>query len=58
MSPRSLSRLIAEGRGPPRIRLGRRLLYNRESVMRWLVELSQDDGRLEKGRGRTKDRPR
>ena len=38
ISRRRLDELAARGVGPPRIRVGKRILYNRESVRRWLME--------------------
>lgn len=38
VSERSLARLIDAGEGPPKIKLGRRVLFRRESVEKWLAE--------------------
>lgn len=35
---RTLDRWWARGKGPRRFRLGKKVLYSREAVMRWLAE--------------------
>jgi len=35
----TLARWAAQGSGPPRIRIGRRVLYRRSSVEKWLSEM-------------------
>jgi len=41
---RTIDRWDALGIGPPRTRIGRRVLYRRASVQRWLLE-QESDGR-------------
>lgn len=41
MSERKLARLHTERKGPPRIRIGQRLYYARESVLAWLKSLEE-----------------
>jgi predicted DNA-binding transcriptional regulator AlpA len=36
VSERAIGRWEREGKGPPRVLLGRRILYKRESVEKWL----------------------
>lgn len=33
----TLSRWFSEGIGPPRIKIGRRVLYSKASIERWLI---------------------
>lgn len=33
----TLSRWFSEGVGPPRIKIGRRVLYSKASIERWLI---------------------
>ena len=35
----TLARWATQGSGPPRIRIGRRVLYRRSSVEKWLSEM-------------------
>lgn len=35
----TLARWATQGSGPPRIRIGRRVLYRRSSVAKWLSEM-------------------
>ncbi len=35
----TLARWATQGSGPPRIRIGRRVLYRRSSVEKWLVAM-------------------
>jgi len=35
----TLARWVTQGSGPPRIRIGRRVLYRRSSVEKWLSEM-------------------
>lgn len=41
---RTLDRWNVLGIGPPRTRVGRRVLYRRASVQKWLLELESDAG--------------
>ena len=43
ISPRKLARLHAERKGPPRIMLGKKILYHRPSVLAWLVTQQQEE---------------
>ena len=43
-NPRTLDRWDALGLGPPRTRVGRRVLYRRASVGRWLTAQEQRRG--------------
>jgi hypothetical protein len=40
-TPRTLDRWDALGMGPPRTRVGRRVLYRRTSVQKWLAAQEQ-----------------
>jgi excisionase family DNA binding protein len=46
---RSLMRLIDRGEGPPRLKLGRRVLFRRESVEKWLLACERAERRLQRG---------
>ena len=35
----TLARWATQGNGPPRIRIGRRVLYRKRSVEKWLIEM-------------------
>jgi excisionase family DNA binding protein len=37
----TLARWATQGIGPPRIRIGRRVLYRRASVEKWLAEMER-----------------
>ena len=37
-APRTIARWRSEGQGPPVTRLGRRILYHRDDVRKWLRE--------------------
>ncbi|MCF6317555.1 MAG: helix-turn-helix domain-containing protein [Marinosulfonomonas sp.] len=37
----TLARWATQGIGPPRIRIGRRVLYRRTSVEKWLTEMER-----------------
>ncbi|MBQ2262879.1 MAG: helix-turn-helix domain-containing protein [Loktanella sp.] len=37
VSPRTLSRWQAEGMGPPRIKCGKQVLYDRANLIKWFV---------------------
>jgi hypothetical protein len=41
-SPRKLARLQAERRGPPRIQLGRKVIYHLPTVRTWLITQQQE----------------
>jgi hypothetical protein len=43
-NPRTLDRWDVLGMGPPRTRVGRRILYRRASVQKWLLA-QESDGR-------------
>jgi predicted DNA-binding transcriptional regulator AlpA len=38
VSTRTLARLHAKRQGPPRVRVGKKILYKRSSVLAWLAE--------------------
>lgn len=40
-NPRTLDRWAVLGMGPPRTRVGRKVLYRRRSVQKWLVAQEQ-----------------
>ena len=40
-NPRTLDRWAALGMGPPRTRVGRKVLYRRASVQKWLADQEQ-----------------
>jgi len=42
ISVRTLSRMHAEGKGPPRVKYGRRVVYLKDSLMQWVI--SQEVG--------------
>jgi hypothetical protein len=44
-NPRTLDRWEALGMGPPRTHVGRKILYRRASVQKWLVAQEQHFGR-------------
>ena len=37
VSKRTLDRWAVRGKGPPRTRIGRKILYRRESIQQWLA---------------------
>ncbi len=37
ISPRTLFRLHTQRQGPPRVRVGKKVLYRRESLLAWLA---------------------
>jgi len=41
VTPDTLARWATQGIGPPRIRIGRRVLYRRASVEKWLAEMER-----------------
>lgn len=51
-STRTVDRMELDGTGPPFVRLGRRRLFRRESVLRWLTAREQGAPRPRAGRGR------
>jgi hypothetical protein len=51
-NPRTLDRWQALGMGPPRTYVGRRILYRRTSVQRWLEAQEQPCGHGDAGAGR------
>ena len=44
-SPRTLDRWEILGFGPPRTKIGRRILYRRSSIQKWLAAQEQTAGR-------------
>jgi hypothetical protein len=50
---RTLDRWEVLGMGPPRTRVGRRVLYRRASVQKWLLE-QESDGRCNKGHDKSR----
>ncbi len=42
--PRTLDRWNVLGEGPPRVKIGRRVLYRRSSVLEWLANREQVQG--------------
>jgi excisionase family DNA binding protein len=50
-SERHLQRLLEIGEGPPAIRLGRRIIFNRAMVRQWLE--ARSSGRASGRRGRS-----
>jgi predicted DNA-binding transcriptional regulator AlpA len=49
-SPRTLDRLERLRIGPPRTKIGRLILYRRESVQAWLADQEQENKRSRKPR--------
>jgi hypothetical protein len=53
---RTLDRWNALGNGPPRTRVGRRVLYRRTSVQKWLLEQENDGRGCNKGHDKSNAR--
>ena len=51
ISPRTLHRWHTERAGPPRVVVGRTILYRRASVLSWLESLEKEVARPKRGRG-------
>jgi excisionase family DNA binding protein len=58
VSDRHVQRLLETGDGPPAIRLGRRIIFNRAAVQRWLEARTSGSRPLySKGRSRSPSTP-
>jgi len=44
VTPDTLARWAADGTGPPAVKIGRRVMYRRASVEKWLAELEGRNG--------------
>ena len=44
VTPDTLARWAAAGMGPPQVKVGRRVMYRRASVEKWLAELEGRNG--------------
>ena len=44
VTPDTMARWAADGMGPPAVKIGRRVMYRRASVEKWLAELEGRNG--------------
>jgi predicted DNA-binding transcriptional regulator AlpA len=50
-SPRTLDRWELAGNGPPKVQIGRTILYRKESVSQWLISRETTRRRPDRKRG-------